>query len=220
MTYAIEKYNWLDHGAGEVTIDAPEGAVRISNLNNINALSLYLLGPNGQIGEMRSLHLDEFVSALNEIGFTVTAKAQGGPLGQEVTHGPSLEDTHHGLSLGEVLAAEWEDAEVGTAHHGDRVITRTGTFAGGVSYGTFTSTTLYPVSDDRVRILERAPKPEPLPEWLDAKVVRATYKGDSTVLVRDDEDDWLVADGEGQGDYVMRLDVQHELSEVEILVAA
>ena len=169
MTFSTTPIAWLDHGAGEAHFD---NGMRIRNLNNINVVQVKSGGAQSTVGP------DEFVDALNQIGFTVSAKADLG-LGKAKTLGASSDP----------FAAAWEQAEPGEVKVGDRVITRTAEL-GGYSYGTFTAVT--EIDDPRIRVLERKPEPEPLPEWMEAQVIRAYVDGRPVLAERDEDDDWLV----------------------------
>lgn len=127
------------------------------------------------------------------------------------------EPVSHPQSLDEMLEAAWESAEADIPRKGDRVIARSEVH-GSTEFGVWTTPVdrAYPSAD--VRILERATATHP--EWLDAKVIRADFEGERVILVRDDDDDWLIAEGNAEGNYVMSHGAQGELSDVEILVAS
>lgn len=202
MTFRITPIDWLEHGAGEAKF---QNGPTIRNLNNINTVQVKLDGIASTVG------LDEFVDALNQIGFTVSAKADPA-LGETKTLGVSSDP----------FAAAWERAEQGPVKVGDRVISRM-VERDGYSYGTFTP--LSPLNDARIRVLERKPEPEPIPEWVKgARVIKALLNDNIVIAERDDEDDWLVYSLDADdmtGEYVMgHQNPEAQFSEVEVLVAA
>lgn len=62
--------------------------------------------------------------------------------------------------------------------------------------------------------------PEPTPDWHDALVIRATCGGETVMLSKDYDGDWMPVGPGGCGNYIAAADQDRELSDVEILVRA
>lgn len=96
MTYTIEKHRWLNHGAGATVVDTAGKPIRFSNLNNINTLEVSILNSDGKPAETVPVPLDEFVRALNKIGFEATARTSDGKL---LSAKPEFEEEDLGAQL-------------------------------------------------------------------------------------------------------------------------
>lgn len=218
MTFTSHKHSWLrETGAGAGTLSSPGAGsdAYIAIYTNTNSVVIQKMGHDSG---SNSYSLTEFVEMLNEIGITASVTLTSADGGSPRTIGavPTLE--------GDPFEAAWGEAKAGTARKGDRVITRTlnGT-TGEWDYGTFHISS-DPVTDVRVRILERAEEPEVIPEWVEgAKIISAIYDDERVVAELDEDGDWLIYSTKERlaGEYVFGADrPQDKLSEVEILVAA
>lgn len=214
--YTTSRHSWLRHGAGEAVVDVKyshEEKVRINNLNNIDALNVSV----GSLGNYRtaSVRISDFVGALNEIGFTVGTTIEVDGEAQVLGATPA--------TLDKQLQDAWDGAERGTPNKGDKIITLARAGLGGVpTYGVGVAQGAISTHLVAVRILERAPEPEPAstnaPGWEEARVIYAEYEGEKVHLVKDCDGDWFIINDDNDERYVWGYSAGDELSDIEIVL--